>query len=390
MASSSAPAKADGSLHLSDRLSAAGLFAENYAQARERFRALAQALGWEIESHALAARGPAGEELTIDVATHRPADPRRNGRCLIVSSGLHGVEAFLGSALQCATMQHWIDRPATAPATRCVFLHALNPYGFAWLRRTDEANIDLNRNFLLDSEPYRGSPRGYADLDRFLNPKCPPQRWDMFALQAAARILQVGLPALKATIAGGQFEFPQGLFYGGAQASQTKRIVAESLSRWLGDSHRVTHIDLHSGLGKWGSYKLLVDYDLTIAQREQLAAWFGAAALEENPAHANDPGVAYATRGGFGQWCMATQSERDYLFAYAEFGVYNILRTIAGLRAENQAHFWANANDARTQCAKLRLKELLCPASPSWRENAVQQGVELIARAADGSARIST
>jgi hypothetical protein len=28
-----------------------------------------------------------------------------------------------------------------------VALHALNPWGFSHLSRTDEANIDLNRNF---------------------------------------------------------------------------------------------------------------------------------------------------------------------------------------------------------------------------------------------------
>jgi hypothetical protein len=29
-----------------------------------------------------------------------------------------------------------------------VFVHALNPYGMAWLRRVNENNIDLNRNFM--------------------------------------------------------------------------------------------------------------------------------------------------------------------------------------------------------------------------------------------------
>ena len=60
---------------------------------------------------------------------------------------------------------------------RCVLLHALNPYGFAWLRRVNEHNVDLNRNFLLPGEAYRGSPAGYAALDPLLNPKSPPARW---------------------------------------------------------------------------------------------------------------------------------------------------------------------------------------------------------------------
>ncbi len=364
-------------------LSAAPFFAETYSAARERFRALAQCLQWQTEAVPIAARGPAGEELSIDVAGNFDSNA---SACLVVSSGLHGVEAFFGSALQCAVMQQWIDHPDAAPGLRCVFLHALNPYGFAWLRRADAANIDLNRNFLLEHEAYRGSPPGYAELDRFLNPQWPPHHWDAFMLQAATRIARVGLPALKNAIAGGQFEFSRGLFYGGAAASQTKVILEQHFNRWLGASRSVMHIDLHSGLGKWGSHKLLCDYPLTELQRQRLADWFGADAFESNVAR-DGQGVAYATRGGFGQWCIASQRERDYLFAYAEFGAYNILRTIAGLRAENQAHFWGKPNHPGTLRAKARLKELLCPASPDWRRSVLEQGIALVTKAAAAVAR---
>ena len=57
-----------------------------------------------------------------------------------------------------------------APPLRCVLLHALNPFGFAWRRRVNEDNVDLNRNFLLDDEGYVGCPDGYAHLDPLLLP----------------------------------------------------------------------------------------------------------------------------------------------------------------------------------------------------------------------------
>ncbi len=61
--------------------------------------------------------------------------------------GLHGVEGFFGSAVQLACLEHWLS--AEAPSVKYVFLHGLNPYGFAWRRRFDENNVDPNRNFLL-------------------------------------------------------------------------------------------------------------------------------------------------------------------------------------------------------------------------------------------------
>ena len=57
-----------------------------------------------------------------------------------------------------------------------LMIHALNPFGMAHLRRVNEDNVDLNRNFLLAGEQFRGSPQRYRDLDPLLNPPTPPSR----------------------------------------------------------------------------------------------------------------------------------------------------------------------------------------------------------------------
>ena len=72
--------------------------------------------------------GPDGADLTIDVAT----SPGPANRVVVISSGIHGVEGFFGSAVQLALLER---RPA--PGVRWVLIHALNPYGFAWSRRFD-------------------------------------------------------------------------------------------------------------------------------------------------------------------------------------------------------------------------------------------------------------
>src|SRR6185295_5475632 len=94
-----------------------------------------------------------------------------------------------------------------------ILVHILNPYGMAWLRRCNENNVDLNRNFLND-ETYSGAPAAYAQLNSFLNPASPPG-FDFFTLRAAGLILRHGMPALKQSVVGGQYEYPGGLFFGG-------------------------------------------------------------------------------------------------------------------------------------------------------------------------------
>src|SRR5512140_608308 len=72
-------------------------FSPNYELARDRFREAARRAGGRLVSLDLAAKGPQGEDLTIDVAWFGAEKPRR---VFVHSSGLHGVEGFAGSAIQ--------------------------------------------------------------------------------------------------------------------------------------------------------------------------------------------------------------------------------------------------------------------------------------------------
>src|SRR5262245_17697686 len=114
--------RASAPIHLSDA------FAPDYATARSRFRAAAAELGWLQESCPIGLYGPDGGDLTIDVAL-TPDDDAQS--CLVVSTGLHGVEGFFGTAVQLSLMRRW--RAAAPRGVRLVFLHALNPFGFAWV-----------------------------------------------------------------------------------------------------------------------------------------------------------------------------------------------------------------------------------------------------------------
>ena len=266
-------------------------------------------------------------------------------RALVVSSGIHGVEGFLGSAIQCCLLEEWAHAP---PPIRCVLLHALNPFGFAWRRRVNETNVDLNRNLLLEGEPFSGSPSVYAELDGLLNPKRGPSRWKPLTPQLLAALARYGMPRLKQALATGQYDYPLGLFYGGDRPSRTSEILSTHFDRWLGSAGQVMHLDFHTGLGDWATFKLLVDQRLSTAQSKRLSDWFGSGSFEVVSAE----GVAYTARGTLGQWCVAHNPTRDYVYAAAEFGTYRLVQVLAGLREENQAHHWCDPGDAAVERSK--------------------------------------
>jgi len=83
----------------------------------------------------------------------------------IHSSGTHGIEGYLGSAIQlrflhelflqnaqrlCTTDNVRAPPTKNTPVKKILLIHAINPYGMRHHRRTNENNVDLNRNVLSD------------------------------------------------------------------------------------------------------------------------------------------------------------------------------------------------------------------------------------------------
>lgn len=248
-------------------------FSDDYAQARARFLAAAAARGAAVESHVLGdLRGAAGEELAVDVA--RIGEPGR-ARVLVVSSGTHGPEGFAGSAVQHALLHddELLDRARQAQLA-LLLVHAVNPYGFSHLRRTNEDNVDLNRNHIDFS---RAPPvnAAYAELEPLLMPAAwPPGEADARALQAW--IDRHGQSRYRKAVTAGQYTSPDGIFYGGTGPTWSNRTVRAILREQAGAATHLGWIDVHTGLGPYGHGEKIyagraLEQDYAMAR-----AWWGA------------------------------------------------------------------------------------------------------------------
>ena len=350
------------------------LFSPSYEVARRRFRDAARAVGATVEQHRVDTGG-AGVDFTIDVATVGGREP---SWAAVVSSGVHGVEGFFGSAIQLAWLSSQTAGASPPGDGVVVLIHAVNPYGFARLRRANEHNVDLNRNFLDTADAYTGAPDGYETLDPFLNPASPPSPLEPFRLKALWHIRQHGLPALKAAVAGGQYRFPRGLFFGGHGPACSTRIIGHHLARWLGGAPRTVHVDLHSGLGAHGRYRLLPAESARDSNVEWYRDTFGS---EVDEPLAPGDGTSYAAAGTLGGWALTHLGDTRYRFVCAEVGTYPILRVLGSLRAENRAHFFGRPGTGAHRGAKAELLECFCPRSDRWRELVVAQGLAIIDRA---------
>jgi hypothetical protein len=355
------------------------LFSSSYAEARARFCGAAHASGLTLRSYPIEARGPDGEALAIDVALSSHASSRRT---LVVSSGTHGVEGYFGSAVQLGFLQNAELLARARRDVSLILIHALNPFGFAHARRCNEDNVDQNRNFVLDGGQFSGAPAGYRELDVLLNPRTPPAPVDAFYLRAALAVLSAGFQNLKNAVAQGQYEFPQGLFFGGKEASQSQRVLREQLGSWLGDSERVLHLDLHTGVGRWASYALCIDLPETHSRVARLKREFGEASVQGF----SPKGVLYEIRGALGPWLEQRAAGLEYDCLLAEFGTLPGLRVLAAMRYENRVYHYAADDEARKRAARERMLEAFCPSAPAWRRLATARALGVIGQALDALA----
>lgn len=354
------------------------LHASDYFDARRRFLDAAKRHDAWTAAFAIAARGPQGEELTIDTAYLGAGAPRR---LLVVTSGTHGVEGYAGTAVQLALLKQLGPRTLRKDQG-LLLIHALNPYGYAHNRRTNEHNVDLNRNAL---EQFPGPPNpAYARLNRWLNPPSPPAR-DFFLLRGLGYVLRDGPAAVKQAIAGGQYEFPRGLFYGGTALADSTRRLAEILSDpSLRSARRVIYLDLHTGLGRRGGCKLLVNFEEGSAPYARLREWFGAGAVQGNRPNRS---IAYRVTGDLTDLVARLYAGAEVYPAVLEFGTYPLARMIAALRAENRAHFYGRQGSARVARAKRALLETFCPREKAWRTAVVRGGLRVLNQALAALAR---
>ena len=82
-------------------------------------------------------KGPDGKDIFIDFGMIGPANAKG---ALVLISGTHGPELFAGSGPQAALLNSGLI--GDYDDLHVVLVHGHNPYGSAWMRRTDHKNID--------------------------------------------------------------------------------------------------------------------------------------------------------------------------------------------------------------------------------------------------------
>jgi len=330
--------------------------AATYAEARDRWLGAAHRADATVTTYDHPGRGPDGEPLAIDVAMLGPGDA---GRMVVVVSGTHGVEGYCGSALQ----SHWLNTAADSRPgeVAVVMVHALNPHGFAWVRRVNEDNVDLNRNFVDWSVP---APRN-TDYDAMAG-DLVPSTWDddtraRTLVALAGHLERLGPTAMQSAVSRGQYHHPTGVFYGGSGPTWSAQWLAGWAPQVLGRAQRVAVIDLHTGLGPWGHGEFIVSEELAAASSQRAQALWG-------EVHSTADGDSVSAQL-VGEWIAALPAmvgDTEVTSTALEFGTVDQLQVLEALRADAWLHAYGDPTGPDAAEVRAKVRMAFCDEDPAW------------------------
>jgi hypothetical protein len=320
--------------------------------------------------------GRDGETLALDVVHE---GPRSAEALLMISSGCHGVEGFCGSALQTALLHDtaWHDS-VRASGAAVLYLHALNPYGFSWWRRTTQENVDLNRNFRDFHQAPPPNPV-YDEIAAWLVPPTWPPSAEV--QQALGRfVAERGFATLQKAVTAGQYAHPEGLFYGGLDPTWSHVTLRHVLQEHGRRCARLGWIDLHTGLGPPGVGELIFAGRDEAAALQRAKAWWG-----ERVTSIYDGSSSAALLTGL-MWNAAYEEcpQAEYTGIALEFGTVPLAQTIEALRAEQWLENHPEVDDTRRTAIKRQLRDAFHSGDPAWQRAVLAQSFDAARQALRG------
>jgi hypothetical protein len=348
-------------------------FSTCYQDARQRFLARQQqvppALLRSTHSHAHTLPGPQQEPLACDVLQLGQTDNPQ--QLLVLISATHGVEGFAGSAIQCDSLPLLGRLLEQHPQLGAMMIHALNPWGFAWLRRYDHEGIDLNRNFVDFAAPLPDN----ADYER-LHPRIL-STIGLDAAQLPQLWQDTDLVTFSEIVTRGQYHHRDGLFFGGSAPSWSRQLLQQLTTAPLfAKAQRIAVIDLHTGLGPYGYGEVINDHPPDSIGFQLAQAWYGNNALST----VLGDSVSTLKPGLLDYHWHEVMGERG-CFVTLEFGTFAIEQLLLSLLNEQRLHNRLLHNAEPRDLGHehiVQLKHFFYPAERSWQQQVLFRGRQVI------------
>jgi len=344
---------------------------ESYTQSRSRFQARLDTVTARWPEAILRSIPLAYDpNLTTDVIS---ADPLvSKDRLIVITTGEHGIEGFLGSAVMELFFEEYLTRldPQT---TGLLLIHAINPWGMHNWERQNARNVDLNRNFIDgDFEPLKKTNPDYPALSPYFAPEKPLNDVSAacrdFFFATIKNFAAFGPKRIREAALMGQYYAPKGIYHGGMELQPETKTMMDVYRAGFAGYKEIVHLDMHTGYGPRDQMTLVTSpYEKRPAS--VLSELIGAPRVA-----AANPDEFYTMQGDMIDWEYKLV-EREFpgikfFAATCEFGTYgdSILQAAHSLRTtivKNQLNQHGGTSQAKEWVEK-EFRELYLPSDPAW------------------------
>lgn len=364
----------------------ADFYPENYEQSRKKFLTLLEKYPQaKVFSKKIENPQDFNDDLTIDYA-YIPAQEKFR-KLLIINSGVHGAEAFVGAAAQ----HYFLTEvyPQLGPHVGVILFHAVNPYGFKYNRRVNENNVDLNRNFGDGPEFFQKKNTGYNDIRNILNPEKSVGEPLLSLVKTAFGLLwklafgDFTKEDIRKATATGQYEHSKGVFFGGQKLQDATILFDLFLPQYFSQYQKLLLLDFHTGLGEDEQLHLITGVNTSEDEIQTIQKIFDESGSSNYVVTFPEDEGFYPVSGDvidFVQKQAKKSGMNEVIALTAEFGTMGIstlgqLKTINRMILENQGHHYGFKSEQIKDKVKAEFKDHFFPTRNSWRVE-VQRKIE--------------
>lgn len=351
------------------------LFLDDYFAMRQHFITLASANGFSLNAVECPAKGPDDKPVFMDFAFAGNKDAKS---LLVIISGTHGPEGYCGSAVQSGLLKSG-NAKEWAKDHKILFVHAHNPFGFAWDVRFNEDNVDLNRNYLEDFENLPQNPL-YEEIKDWAVPSDLSEDGLNYSIKNLMNYARInGFQKLQTALTAGQYSHPNGVYYGGDAPSWSHLTLKKNIIKYADGVDNIIFIDVHTGLGDYGKCELITSLPPKSLGFEKLYNIWGDEVKSSN----NGESISAKLNGCLDIAMIKYLGESRTSFIATEFGTID---PISVFRA-TQAATWLLNNDGLNtglgETVRAQNRAAFYPNDLEWFNSVWQKAEEIISKAVD-------
>ena len=299
---------------------------------------------------------------------------------ILLTTGVHGMEGYIGSVMLDVFFEEMYPTLDTSN-TGVLIVANVNPYGMKYMRRYNENNVDLNRNFIEDWDNFDlSSNKEYPKVVDFLQPegKMGNAFWHEveFYVSLAKEAIFTGADTISDALLTGQYEYADGVYYGGNGDEKSTTYLKGVFNDCLESEYdNIIHVDIHSGYGP--RYNMVIFNSVQDPTSEvDSKAQFGYDYII-----AQDSEDFYVTYGDttdyFYRLAKSKNSDKSLYSTCFEFGTigdgfFDSILSLKYTVDENRQHRFPTDNEITEEIVRQNYYELFYPTETQWRTKTIE------------------